>query len=118
MKQNTQLGKRGEELAVKYLEQKGFTILHRNWRFGRYEIDIIALKDGILHFVEVKLRSYQGFGAPEENVTKQKMKFLMLAADEFLHHNKEYRHISFDILSITDAPRKQPEYFFIQDVYL
>jgi putative endonuclease len=113
-----QLGKQGEDLAVQFLKQKGFTILHRNWRHAQYEIDLIALHNQMLHFVEVKLRSSQMFGMPEENVNKKKMGYLFKAADEFLFRNKQYRHISFDILSIHAIPGRKTQYFFIEDVYL
>jgi putative endonuclease len=118
MAQQNLLGKQGEDLAESFLTQKGFTVLHRNWRHSHYEIDIIAEKGKVLHFVEVKLRSYKAFGMPEESVTKKKMKFLMQAADQFLYKHPQYKHIQFDILSINAAPDKEPECFFIEDVYL
>lgn len=118
MAQQNLLGKQGEDLAESFLTQKGFTVLHRNWRHSHYEIDIIAEKGKVLHFVEVKLRSYKAFGMPEESVTKKKMKFLMQAADQFLYKHPQYKHIQFDILSINAAPDKESEYFFIEDVYL
>src|SRR5215217_5877375 len=94
------LGKRGEQLAEEYLVKKGYTILYRNWRHSHYEIDIIALKNNIPHFVEVKVRSSKNFGLPEENVTKKKIKFLLQAADEFLFKNQQYTNFQLDILSI------------------
>jgi putative endonuclease len=112
------LGKLGEQLAGDYLMDHGFTILHNNWRHSRYEIDIIALKDGLLHFVEVKIRSSKAFGQPEESVTKKKIRFLLRAADEFLYQHPEYTDFRVDILSITTHPHEEPEYFFIEDVYL
>lgn len=115
---HNQLGKEGEALAAAYLAQKGYVLLHRNWRWGQYEIDIIALKGDVLHFVEVKLRSTAKFGYPEESVTKQKLRFLMRAADQFLFLNPQYKKICFDILAITAAPGTEPEIFLIEDVYL
>ena len=81
---NNQLGKQGEEIAEKYLLQHGYEILHRNWRHSHYEIDIIAKKNEVVHFVEVKLRSSKIFGFPEESVNRKKFRFLLQAADEFL----------------------------------
>lgn len=112
------LGKEGEQLAEDFLVKKDYTILHRNWRYSRYEIDIIALKNNVLHFVEVKARSSKKYGMPEENVTRKKIKFLMQAADEFLYQHLQYKHIQFDILSINKYPNGEVEYFFIEDVYL
>lgn len=115
---HNQLGKEGEQLAADYLLQKGYTILHRNWRYGQNEIDIIALKGAVLHFVEVKLRSTNKFGYPEESVTRQKFRYLMKAADQFLYLHPQYKNICFDILAITAPAGALPEYFLVEDVYL
>lgn len=112
------LGKKGEDDAAAYLVQKGFSILHRNWRHSHYEIDIIAEKEGVLHFVEVKLRTSQKFGLPEEAVDKRKFGRLLNAADEFLHQHPQYRHVQYDIVAISIRKNGPPEYFFIEDVYL
>ena len=111
-------GKQGEQFAEDYLRNHNYTILHRNWRYSRYEIDIIALKNEVLHFVEVKLRSSKNYGLPEEHVSKKKFKFLMQAADEFLFLHPEYKHVQFDILAITTLPNTKTEFFFIEDVFL
>ena len=50
------IGQRGEEIAARFLLSEGFDLLHRNWRSGRYELDIVARKEGVLHIVEVKSR--------------------------------------------------------------
>ena len=111
-------GKNGEKLAEDFLVKKGYTILHRNWRHSHYEIDIVALINNIPHFVEVKTRSSNHFGQPEESVNKKKIRSLLQAADEFLFRNPEYNNFRLDILSITVHPQQEPEYFFIEDVYL
>ena len=115
---HNQLGKRGEQMAEEYLLQKGYDVLHRNWRYSHYEIDIIAKKNEVLHFVEVKLRSSKTFGLPEQNVKRKKFQFLLRAADEFLFQNKQYRHVQYDILSINLSSSAHPEFFLIEDVYL
>ena len=112
------LGKWGEDSAALYLVQKGFEILHRNWRHSHYEIDIIAQKNGVLHFVEVKLRTSARFGPPEEAVDKKKFNRLLTAADEFLYLHPQYRHVQYDIVAITAKKEGLPDYFFIEDVYL
>lgn len=104
-------------MAVDFLVERGFTILHRNWTSGHLEVDIIALKSEVLHFVEVKLRNSNRFGYPEAGVTKQKLRFLMRAADIYLSRNKQYKKIRFDIVAITAPEHGQPEVFFIEDVY-
>lgn len=115
---HNQLGKQGEQMAETYLIEKGFDILHRNWRHSHYEIDIIAIKNKVLHFVEVKIRTSNSFGYPEENVTKKKFQSLLKAADEFLYQNQQFRHVQYDVLSITAGRNKEPEFFLIEDVYL
>jgi putative endonuclease len=118
MASHNELGKTGEDLAEKYLVANDFKILHRNWRYSRYEIDIVALKNGIPHFVEVKIRSSGNYGFPEESVTKQKIRFLLQAAEQFLYRHPSYKNFQLDILSITQQSNGETKYFFIQDVYL
>jgi putative endonuclease len=118
MAQHIELGKQGEQLAVNWLVDKGYSILHRNWRFGKYELDIIAIKDGLLHIVEVKVRSSTQFGFPEENVSKKKFNSIKLGAEEFLFQHPEYHNIQFDILSINIVNGTENEFFFIEDVFL
>ena len=105
-------------MAVKYLLDKGYTILHRNWRHKNWETDIIATKNSTLHFIEVKTRRTTTFGYPEEDVSRKKVKNLMGAAEEFLLLNPGWKLIQFDILSITMEKNKTPEFFLIEDVSL
>jgi len=118
MAEHNEFGAEGENLAANWLLEKGYEILHRNWRHSRYEIDIIALKNDTLHFVEVKARNYSPFGNPEDSVGKKKFKNLQRAADEFLFRNPGYQWIQYDILAITLYPGKEPEYFLLEDVFL
>lgn len=118
MASHNDLGKHGEQLAEAWLVQNEFIILHRNWRYSHYEIDIIALKNNLLHFIEVKLRSSQIFGLPEESVSKKKIKFLLQAVDQYLFLNPQYTNFHLDILSISTNKNAEPEYFFIEDVYM
>src|SRR5688572_15259214 len=95
------LGTEGENLAVNWLKNKGYEILHRNWRYSYYEIDIIATKNNILRIIEVKARNASPFGYPEDSVTKRKFKNLQRAADQFLFLNPGHRWIQYDILAVT-----------------
>jgi putative endonuclease len=115
---HNQLGKEAEQLAVNYLIEKGYEILHCNWRHSYYEIDIIARKNNLLRIIEVKSLKTSELRYPEESVTKKKFKRLQKAADEFLFQNQQYRHVQFDILSIVLNPQKEPDYFLIEDVFL
>lgn len=105
-------------MAVNYLLQRNFTILHRNWRWSRYEIDVIALKDGVIHFIEVKTRRSLAFGYPEEAVSKKKIERMLKSARQFQLQYPEWRQIQYSILSITLLKNQPPEFFFIEDVYL
>jgi len=118
MASHNELGQQGEELAEAWLKEKGYEILHRNWRHSHYEIDIVALKNKVLHIVEVKARWASPFGFPEDSVTKKKFKNLQKATDEFLFLNPGYKWIQYNILSITLHKNKEPEYFLIEDVFL
>lgn len=118
MSNHNELGKTGELFAVKYLEEKGFTIIERNWRHGRYEIDIIASLKDTIHFVEVKTRSSKTFGLPEESVSAQKLKKLNVAADEYLQMHKGWKWVQHDILSITIVNGQDPEFYHMQDVWV
>lgn len=111
-------GKSGEELAAAYLVKKEFQIRCCNWRFSRFEIDIIATKNDVIHFIEVKTRHSDKFGYPEEGVSRKKFNNLKKAASAFLSRCKEGQKIQFDILSILIMPGKAIEYFFIEDVYI
>ena len=111
-------GKKGEELASGWLILKGFTILHRNWRHGRYEVDIIAFHEGLLHFIEVKSRSSTGYGHPEEAVGKKKIKTLMKAILAYRYQFPDHGRVQLDILSVTMRRDAGPEYFLITDVHI
>jgi putative endonuclease len=78
---------------------------------------LIATKGKLLHFIEVKIRSSQKYGQPEESVTSKKLQYVMKAADAFLYKNPQYQLIQFDILAIT-LGNNEPEYFLIEDVYI
>ena len=118
MAEHNALGEMGEALAFNWLKKNDFEILHRNWRHSYHEIDIIATKNKLLHIIEVKTRTSNIAGFPEEFVTKKKFKFLQRAAEEFLIQHPEHTSIQFSILSITIPKDGDPEYFLIEDVFL
>ena len=118
MAHHNQTGIIGEQKAAEWLAKKGFQILHRNWRFSHWEVDIIASLENTLHFIEIKTRRTQKFGHPEEDVTKKKIENLINASEEYLQLFPEWKRIQFDILSITLLNNQPEEYFFIEDVYI
>jgi putative endonuclease len=84
------LGKAGEIFASHYLTQKGYRIIARNFRTRFGELDIVAIKDEALIFIEVKTRHSLRFGEPEEAVTKSKMSNIILAGQIFC---KKFPHL-------------------------
>lgn len=116
MASHLDIGKEGEKLAEVYLAKRGYQMLHRNWRYGRYEIDLIATKNDLLRFVEVKFRSYTQFGRPEEAVTKKKIKSLMQAIEQYLYLHPEHEDFRLDVISIVQHAPNDIEYFLIEDV--
>lgn len=117
MAKHNLIGEKGERLAVDYFHRKGYQILHKNWRKGRNEIDIIARSSATLHFIEVKTLSYAGRIPPEHAVHRKKLQGLMKAAAAFLvEGNQNQDSIQFDVLSITLYPKT--EMLLIEDVYL
>ena len=118
MASHNQLGKDGEKLAEQFLREKGYEIMHKNWRYSYYEIDIIACCGNILHIIEVKTLNKTSLGYPEDSVTKRKFKRILNAAEEFLYQHPEYRHVQYDILAITTDRHQLPEFFLLEDVYL
>jgi len=101
------LGKKGEDLALQYLQKKGYTLLERNWRFHHKEVDIIATDGRDLVFVEVKTRSGEWFGAPEEAVDSKKQRYLMTAAEAYIKIRDIDTNIRFDVVSIILKPGYQ-----------
>lgn len=115
---NQRTGKMGERLAASYLEQAGFQLLHRNWRFKRMEIDLIARKGDTLHFIEVKTRRSVRYGWPEEHIKPRKIARMMKAVEVFLQTLPKPSPIQLDILSIVLSDRNPPVFWLIEDVCL
>ncbi len=93
-------GRYGENMAVKFLKENGYTILERNFRIANGEIDVVAIKDKHLSFVEVKSRKNSEFGCPADAVTQKKQKKIINAAKAFLMHFDDYNEISFDVCEV------------------
>ena len=94
-------GLKGEEEAVQFLHANGYTVVERNWRWHRAEIDIIAKKGNELIFVEVKTRKNDDFGYPEEFVTEDQEERIHLAADAYCEQMNFDGKTRFDIISIS-----------------
>lgn len=108
------LGDIGEDIATDFLKSNGYKIEDRNFRKRFGEIDIIASKKGILHFIEVKYRKDEGFGTAIEYVTKQKLEKILKTAKSYILEN-EYCEIDWriDVLGIDPVSH---EIIFIENV--
>ncbi len=117
MAKHLETGKIGENLAVKFLKDKGYEILETNWRFRRSEVDIVAKDGPILVFVEVKTRSYDYFGKPESFVSARKKVLLQDAAVAYMHQINHTWEIRFDIIGILMPTSKNIEINHFEDAF-
>src|ERR1051326_5574710 len=100
MAEHNNKGKEGERLGSLYPERKGYTVLEKNWRFGKEEIDIIAPHKGMLVVAEVKTRSGSFFGEPEEFVDRKKQRHLIRAINTYIENNNLDLEVRFDIIGV------------------
>lgn len=97
---NKVVGKIGEVIASNYLKEKGYTIIHRNWTCHWGEIDVIAEKENVLTFVEVKYRRRMFNGHPSEAMTFYKKKSLQRSINMFLAKNYITKPWRVDVLCV------------------
>lgn len=100
MAQHNLLGNKGEMLASRYLLDKGYAVLHCNWRTGHKEIDIIAKEHDTLVFVEVKSRTSEQYGDAADAVDEKKMNLLISAAQSYILKYKVDLKFRFDIITV------------------
>ena len=99
--EKSDLGVKGEDLAVRYLMNKGFQIIERNFRCRMGEIDIVARDDNYLVFVEVRTRSRTKYGLALESITNSKINKLRLLASLYLvRHPQDRLFIRFDVVAV------------------
>jgi len=107
MAKHNEIGKKGEQIALEFIKDKNYKILHTNWRFGKKEIDIVAINNKMLAIIEVKTRTSTNFSLPEQTVSLQKQKFLIDAANAYVEIFNIDLEIRFDIISIIINNNKQ-----------
>jgi len=100
MKNKQKIGKIGESAATEYLAKQGYTVLERNWRFHKAEIDIIAKHNGLLIFVEVKTRQSDRYGRPEDFVSTAQRKMIIGAASRYMDKKNHEWAVQFDVIGI------------------
>jgi putative endonuclease len=98
------LGRAGEDAACAFLESDGFVLIERNWRTRAGELDIIARGDGVTVFAEVKSRTSNAFGEPEESVTPLKARRIRALAGEYLSQSEVHGPVRFDVIAVMMDP--------------
>lgn len=110
------IGATGEKAATKWLRQRGFLIRELNWRAGRYELDIIAQKWEVVHFIEVKTRKANSLTTPEAAMTREKFNAISHAARAYVSKFKVTNEIQFDLVAVDIMPDGEMEIRFIEKV--
>jgi len=129
MTKHLEIGRIGEDIACRYLINKGFSVLERNYRKNWGEIDIIASKEGVTHFVEVKSVSCENIGIisqetsshrPEDNAHPEKLKRLARTVSTYLSEkNLTEGDWTFDVLTVhVDQNSKRAKVSLIDNVIL
>lgn len=110
-------GRQGEDLACRFLQEKGYTIIARNYVYRKHEVDIIAEDKNEIVFIEVKQRDTNIFGEPYEAVTLQKQKFIINVANHYIQHFRIDLEARFDIISITTLPFQPAKIEHIENAF-
>ncbi len=115
----TPLGAQGEKLAAKFLQREGYTVLARNVRLGRGEIDIVARDGDTIVFVEVKtLRAASANFRPEDHVNHAKERNLITAAQWYMtKHPDPQAYYRFDVVSVVLPEQGAPEITLYRDAF-
>lgn len=101
MSATQQVGRHGEDVVQRWIEDRGWSVLARNWRCGQGEADLVALDEGELVIVEVKTRRSSQFGLPQEAVTRAKLARLRRIAGEWLRDDpRPYRGVRIDVMAV------------------
>lgn len=118
MAKKDELGRKGEDLAVQYLQGRGFDVIDRNWRCDQGEIDVIARQDDAVVFVEVKTRSSTAYGHPFEAITLSKMaRMRRLAAAWCAQAQPRPANIRIDAIAIIAPRNAQAQIEHLQGVF-
>lgn len=116
MGKHNEFGKLGEQKAADFLIKNGYRIRHRNYRYLKAEIDIIAQRGNILAIVEVKSRSSDFIENIADTVNQKKIKLLVSAADQYIIENDLDVDVRFDIITILKKG-KQFELEHLEDAF-
>ena len=98
------IGAAGEKAAEEWLAGEEFEIVARNWRSGKYELDIVARRGGTIHFVEVKTRDADGWTSPEEAMTPAKQRSFRYAVQAWLAQFPSDLEPQMDLIAVDTTP--------------
>lgn len=118
MAAHNELGKWGEEVAAAYLADKGYVILHRDWKSGHRDLDIVARDGCQIVFVEVKTRRNDYFVEPMEAVDYRKLMSLRRSINHYLKYYRINEEARLDIVSVVMTTEGEPQIEHIIDVPL
>ncbi|MBQ2554487.1 MAG: YraN family protein [Prevotella sp.] len=118
MAQHNELGRWGESQAAAFLEGKGYHVLHRDWKSGHRDLDIVAITPdgGTLVVAEVKTRRNTLFAEPSAAVDRRKIRSLTMAAHAYVQQHRVMLPIRFDIITVVAGETAQIEH--IEDAFL
>jgi putative endonuclease len=102
------IGRWGEQIAAEYLAKKGYRMLATNVRTPYGEIDLLCQREGQLVFVEVKTRTSQAFGYPEDSITPRKQAHMLSAAEHYLQEHEIDDDWQFDVIAVEGSPGGKP----------
>ena len=94
------LGKEGEEFALDYVKKMGYKVLHKNWRFGKKELDIVTTKNSMLIVFEIKTRFSNYWEEPIDAVQLRKQKNMVEAADAYVEEYDYDMEVQFDVIGL------------------
>lgn len=114
MKHNQRIGKWGEDLAAEHLVQRGQEIIARNVRTPYGEIDIITSQGSVTIFIEVKTRTSNKMGLPEESITMRKREHMLATADHYAAEH-EIDHWQIDVIAIEGKPGSEPKITYFEN---
>ena len=111
MANHNEVGKLGEKYAQEFLINNDYKISECNWRWGKGEIDIIAIKNDVLVFIEVKTRSKNTFGNPEDTISEKKKNLMYELATEYMYQSAYASEFRFDVIAIVLEPYIKVDHF-------
>jgi putative endonuclease len=116
MTEKIKIGTDGEQLAAALLQEKGYQVLERNYRYRRSEIDLIVRRENWLVFVEVKTRSSAAFGFPEEFVEPKQKTRILEGADYYQYITEWTGNVRYDIIAVS-IDQGEPQLLHIEDAF-